>query len=225
MIQWAHVMSEHYLAEQIGQNPQAIWELFPDAGELIEDAGRKIQAGELLESEAEELVRTATERAKRDWIGRVGRELIRWIVAFETGQDTDEIVKQIRAGDQQAALLLADSIDPEPGTPEYEAMTKIKRSNKDDAPFCSAIDQALEHAREKEKPEARRRSPEGEILSTKRLMEIFFWIKFNEAWLREEDTTSETAYKALREYFGKAEDLPRPESFGRMLQFLGIDRP
>jgi hypothetical protein len=83
----------------------------------------------------------------------------------------------------------------------------------------------LEHAREKEKPEARRRSPEGEILSTKRLMEIFFWIKFNEAWLREEDTTSETAYKALREYFGKAEDLPRPESFGRMLQFLGIDRP
>ena len=223
MNRWAQAVSERYLSEHMKKNPQAIWDLLPEAGELIEDVDQKIQAGELLASEAEALVRTRTEQAKRDWIVQAGRELIRWIVAFETGQQLDEMVEKIRQGDKKTALLLADTIYPDPETPEYEALTEIRGRYHDQDAFVSALDQALEYAREKEKPEARRQSRGGETLSTGRLMDIFFWVQFNRAWLREEGVDHKTAYEALVDYLGEDEDLPRPESFQRMLQLFGVE--
>ena len=222
MSQRAQEITERYLDEHIKQNPQEIWELFSGADDLIEDVDQKIQEGELLVSEAEEFVETNTEHAKSEWVWQVSDELLKFIVAFETGKTLEEIVEKIRMGDKKSALLLAGTVDPEPATPEHEALMEIRRLYKDDAVFLSDIDQALEKALDKEKLETRRKSWEGATLSTGRLIDIFFWIKFNEEWLREGLANYEADYEALVDHFGDRKDLPDPESFRRMLQFLGF---
>jgi hypothetical protein len=214
-------VTEKYLAEHIQQNPQNIWELFPRDKALVEEVDQKIQSGELLATEAEELVRTNTEQAQREWILQTSRDLIKFIVEFETGQNLDKLLEKIRRGDKEAALALAGTIEPEPETPASEALMEIRRLYKDDAIFLSEMDQALKEARKKEQPEARRQGGE-EILSTGWLIAIFFWIKFNKEWLRDELGSQEAAYEALVDHFGEDKELPSPESFGRMLQFFGF---
>jgi hypothetical protein len=92
----------------------------------------------------------------------------------------------------------------------------------DDGAFLSALDQAREQARKKEMPEARRQGLEGGAFSTRTLIEIFFWITFNQEWLREELGSYDAAYAALVDHFGKGTELPSPESFRGMLQLLGV---
>jgi hypothetical protein len=213
-------VTEQHLAEHIQQNPQNIWELFPRDKALVEEVDQKIQSGELLATEAEELIRTNTEGAQREWILHTSGELIKFIVEFETGQNLDELLEKVRRGDKEAALLLARTIEPEPVTSAYEALMEIRRLYKDDAIFLSGMDQALKQAREKEQPEARRQGGE-EILSTGSLIDIFFWIKFNEEWLREDLSDYKAAYATLVDHFGKDSELPPLESFRRMLQLLG----
>ena len=222
MSQWTQEISEKYLAEHIKQNPQEIWELFPGTDQLIEDVDQKMQNGELLESEAEELVQLDTEHAKGEWVWHAADELLQFIVAFETGRNLEEIVEKIRMGDKESALLLAGTVAHEPATPEYEALMGIRRLYKDDAVFLADIDQALKKSLDKEKPEAHRKSWEGVTLTTGRLIEIFFWIKFNEEWLREGLANYEADYEALVDHFGDHNDLPDPESFRHMLRFLGF---
>jgi hypothetical protein len=220
--QWTQEISEKYLTEHIRQNPQEIWELFPGAGYLIEDVDEKIQNGELLESEAEELVQLNTEHAKSEWVWQASDELLKFIVAFETGKRLEETVEKIRMGDKEAALLLARTVVLDPATPEHEALLGICRLYKDDAFFLADIEQALGKALGKEKPEAHRKSREGAILTNGRLIEIFFWIKFNEEWLREGLANYEADYEALLDHFDDRNDLPDADSFRRMLQFFGL---
>ena len=208
MSQWVQQITEQNLAEQIKQNPQNIWELFPRDKELVEEIDQKIQEGELLTSEAEELVRNNTAQAQNEWILQASHDLVDFIVAFETGQRLDGMLRKIRRGDKKAALVLAGTIEPEPETPASEALTEIRRLHKDDIVFLSSISQALEHARKKEKTEAKRQSLEGTTLSTGRLVEIFFWIKFNEEWLRDALGDYETDYEALVDHFGEDTELP-----------------
>ena len=222
MSQWAQQITEQYLAEQIKQNPQNIWELFPRDKELIENVDQEMQEGELLASEAEELVRANTEQAQSEWIQQASRELVNYIVEFETGRHLEDLLEKIRMGDKEAALVLAKAVYPEPETPEHEALMKITRLYQDDIVFLSAISQALEQAREKEQLEAKRLSREGATLSTGRLIEIFFWITFNEEWLREGLGDYEADYGALVDHFGEDKDLPHPEAFRRMLHFFGF---
>jgi hypothetical protein len=64
----AQEVTEQHLAEHIKQNPQNIWELFPRDKKVVEEVDQEIQQGELLESEAEELVRNETAEAQaRGW--------------------------------------------------------------------------------------------------------------------------------------------------------------
>jgi hypothetical protein len=221
----AQEVTEQHLAEHIKQNPQNIWELFPEDKELTEEVDQEIQQGELLESEAEELVKNKTAEAQDEWILRASHDLVDFIVAFETGQRLDELVERIREGDRAAALVLAGSIDPEPDTPASEALMDIRRLQRDDVAFLSALGQALEWARAKEEPKATRRNREGEKLSTGRLIEIFFWITFNEEWLREELGSQEAAYEALVDHFGNGTELPGPDSFRSMLDLFGVEMP
>lgn len=224
MTQWAQEVSEQHLGEHLKRNPQEIWKLFPGAEELIEDVDQKIEEGEILASEAEELVRNNTEQAQSEWVLQASHDLVDFIVEFETGRSLDEMLEKIRLGDKKAALVLAGTVDPEPGTPAYEALMELSRLYKDDAVFLSAINQALEQAQAKEKPEATRHSREGETLSTGRFIDIFFWIKFNEEWLREDLRDHEAAYAALVDHFGKGTELPGPGSFRRLLQILGVEK-
>ncbi len=218
----AQEVTEQHLAEHIKQNPQNIWELFPRDKALVEEIDQKIQEGELLESEAEELVRNKTAEAQGEWVRQTSRDLVDFLVAFETGQGLDEIVKKIHGGDKEAALMLAGTFDPEPGSPAFEAVMKLCRLHKDDDAFLSALVQALELAEGKEMPESRRQGKHGEAISTGRLIDIFFWVRFNEEWLRDELGNQEAAYAALVDHFGKGTELPSPESFRDMLQLLGI---
>lgn len=221
----AHEVTEQHLAEHIKQNPQNIWELFPRDKELVEEIDQKIQQGELLASEAEELVRNKTAEAQSEWVRQASHDLADFIVAFETDRRLDALVEKIRKGDKEAALALVGSIDPEPETPASEALIDIHRLHKDDVAFLSTLGQVQEQARAKEKPEAPRHNREGETLSTERLIEIFFWIKFNEEWLRDELGNHEAAHAALLDHFGKGTELPTLESFRRMLQLLGVEKP
>jgi hypothetical protein len=220
--QWAQEMSEKYLAEHIRKNPQEIWELLPGAEYLIEDVDQKMQNGELLESEAEELVQLNTERAKSKWVWQASDELLKFIVAFETGKKFEEVMEKIKMGDKKSALLLAQTVVPDPATPEHEALLGIRQLYKDDAAFLASFDRALEKAQDKERPEAQRKSREGVALTTGRLIEIFFWIKFNQEWLREGLANYDADYEALVDHFGDRDALPDPDSFRRMLQFLGF---
>jgi hypothetical protein len=219
----AQEVTEQHLAEHIKQNPQNIWELFPRDKELVEEVDQEIQKGELLESEAEELLRNDTEEAQREWVAQTSRELVAFIVEFETGRNLDELLERIRSGDKKAALVLAGSIDPEEGSPAYDALTEISRLYRDDGAFLSTLAQAREQARTKERPEAQRKGRQGETLSTERLIEIFFWIKFNAEWLHEELGSQEAAYAALMDHFGKDTELPDPDAFRCMLQLLGVE--
>lgn len=219
----AREVTEQHLAEHIKQNPQNIWELFPRDKELVEEVDQGIQQGELLESEAEELVLNETQEAQSAWVLQTSRDLVAFIIEFETGQNLQELLKRIRRGDEKAALMLAGTIDPEPGTPADEALTEISRLCRDDGTFLSALAQAREEARAKEMPEALRKGVQGKALSTGRLIEIFFWIKFNAEWLRTELASHEAAYAALVDHFGKGTELPSPESFRGMLQLLGVE--
>jgi hypothetical protein len=219
---WTQEVSEKYLAEHMKQNPQEIWELLPGAGYLIEGVDQKMQNGELLESEAEEFVQVNTAHAKSEWVWQTSDELLKFIVAFETGKNLDEIVEKIRMGDKKSALLLAGIVAPDPATPEHEALMGIRRLYQDDAVFLAGMEQALEKALDKERPEAHRKSREGTTLTNGRLIEIFFWIKFNEEWLREGLANYDADYEALLDHFGDRNDLPDPDSFRRMLQFLGL---
>lgn len=214
-------LTEQHLAEHIKQNPQNIWELFPRDKDLVQKVDQEIQQGELLESEAEELVRNETQEAQREWILQTSRDLVAFLVEFETGRKLEELVQQIRSGDKKAALALAGTVDPEPGTPAFEALTELRRLYNDYA-FLSALDQALELAREKEIPEARRQGAQGEALSTRRLIDIFFWITFNKEWLRTELGSNKAAYAALVDHFGRDTELPDADSFRGMLQLLGV---
>jgi hypothetical protein len=218
----AHEVTERRLAEQIKQNPQNIWELFPRDKELVEEIDQEIQGGELLESEAEELVRSNTAKAQSEWVRKTSHDLVDFIVAFETGRGLDELVEKMQTGDKKAALALTGTIDPEPETPAYEALKAIRRMYKDDAAFLSEVKQTSERARAKEKPKAKRHGRGGETLSTGRLIEIFFWIKFNEEWLLHELGDAETAYEALVDYLNNDAEHPGPESFRLMLQRLGL---
>jgi len=216
-------VTEQHLAEHIKQNPQNIWELFPRDKELVEEVDQEIQQGELLESEAEELVLNETQEAQSAWVLQTSRDLVAFIVEFETGQNLQELLKRIKKGDKKAALMLARIVDPEPGTPAYEALMELRRLCKDDDAFLSALDHALGQARRKEMPEALRKGVQGKALSTGRLIDIFFWIKFNDAWLRAELGSHEAAYAALVDHFGKGSELPDLKSFRCMLQLLGVE--
>jgi len=219
----AQEVTEQHLAEHIKQNPQNIWELFPRDKKVVEEVDQQIQQGELLESEAEELVRNETEEAQSAWVAQTSRELVDFIVAFETGSRLKELLRRIKRGDEKAALALAAAIDPEAGTPEDEALTEISRLCRDDGAFLSALAQAREQARKKEGLRARRKSAQEESLSTERLIDIFFWIKFNTEWLREELGSQEAAYAALMDHFGADAELPDADAFRDMLRLLGVE--
>ena len=216
-------LTAQHLAEHIKQNPQNIWELFPRDKDLVEEVDQEIQQGELLESEAEELVRNEIQEAQSKWVLQTSRDLVAFLVAFEAGRKLGELLERIRRGDKKAALALAGTVDPEPGTPAFEALTELRRLYNDDDAFLSALDQALELAREKEIPEARRQGSQGEALSTRRLIDIFFWITFNKEWLRTELGSNKAAYAALVDHFGKDTELPDADSFRGMLQLLGVE--
>jgi len=219
----AQEVTEQHLAEHIKQNPQNIWELFPRDKKLVEEVDQEIQQGELLASEAEELVRNDTEEAQSEWVLQTSRKLVAFIVEFETGRSLEELLKQIRNGDRKAALVLAGTIDPEPETPAFEALMELSRLYHDDDAFLSALDRARGQAQAKERPEAARHNREGEALSTGRLIEIFFWITFNAEWLRAELASHEAAYAALVDHFGKGTEFPDLESFRCMLHLLGVE--
>jgi hypothetical protein len=191
----------------------------------VEEVDQRIQQGELLESEAEELVRNKTAGAQSEWVRQASHDLVAFIVAFETDRHLDELVKLIRAGDKEAALVLAGSIDPEPETPAAQALAEIGPRYKDDVVFLSQLAQALKQARSKEKPGAERENQKGERLSTGRLIEIFFWITFNEEWLREMLGNQEAVYEALVDHFGNCTELPSPGTFRSMLSLLGVEMP
>jgi hypothetical protein len=156
-------------------------------------------------------------------VAQTSRALVDFIVAFETGSRLKELLRRIKRGDEKAALALAAAIDPEPGTPEDEALTEISRLCRDDGAFLSALAQAREQARKKEGMGARRKGAQGEALSTERLIDIFFWIKFNTEWLREELGSQEAAYAALMDHFGADAELPDADAFRDMLRLLGVE--
>jgi len=156
--------------------------------------------------------REAIETMKQGVIALWSRKFAEFIFEFETGEKLDEINQKIIEGDKKSALLLAKTIVPQSGTPEYDSLEQIKGQafKNEDYGFLSKIKKASDRAKTRKWSE-----------SLKRNTPLFFWTKLNEPWLVKADWR-EIEQKLFEEFGDESpEDI---DNYLRYLRRIGITK-
>lgn len=161
----------------------------PQGAEFVRD----LKAGKVDFREAAKILRD-------NWIAGLEPLIAEDVFFFETGKELNQVLKSIRKGSKIAAILLAKTIYPLPGSPGHEALEHIKSRYKHDIEFQAQLAKELKETMRREKMGSPRlrHTVLGEFYPY-----LFFWMQTNEDWLRRENVSSFEAWEAFLDWLGE----------------------